>query len=101
MGSDEARSFETAMDFSLLREFRFTERIRLQVRGEFFNALNHTNLGLPGHTFGGAGFGSSSGSKDARQIQVGERESHFEPLIDVIRVHLCSSGAPGQDWLIS
>jgi hypothetical protein len=24
-----------------------TERARFQLRGEFFNALNHTNLGTP------------------------------------------------------
>ncbi len=63
----------TNTDFSLLREFRFTERIRMRLRAEFFNALNHTNFGLPGHTFGGAGFGLISGAKDERQIQVGAR----------------------------
>jgi len=28
------------MDFSLRRNFNFSERFRLQFRGEFFNALN-------------------------------------------------------------
>jgi hypothetical protein len=61
------------LDLSVLREFRFTERIRMQVRGEFFDALNHTNFGLPGHSFNGPGFGLISGARGARQIQVGVR----------------------------
>ena len=60
-------------DFSLLRDFAFTERIRLQFRGDFFNAFNHTNLGLPGLSFGGGGFGVISSSGPARQIQLGAR----------------------------
>ena len=39
-------------DLSLLREFRFTERLRAELRGEFFNALNHTNFNIPGRVFG-------------------------------------------------
>ncbi|MDQ2901621.1 MAG: hypothetical protein M3Y07_17760, partial [Acidobacteriota bacterium] len=61
------------VDVSLLREIRVTERIKLQIRGEFFNALNHTNLGLPGIAFGGAGFGVISSAGPARQVQVGAR----------------------------
>ena len=60
-------------DLSLLREFRFTERARMELRGEFFNALNHTNFNLPGRVFGGAGFGVISGAGPARQVQVGAR----------------------------
>jgi hypothetical protein len=60
-------------DVSLLREFRFTEKVRMEVRGEFFNALNHTNLNLPGHVFGGAGFGLINSAGPARQVQVGAR----------------------------
>src|SRR5262249_53592117 len=60
-------------DFSVLRELRITERIRMQFRGEFLNALNHTNFNLPGHTFGGPGFGVISGSSAARTVQVGAR----------------------------
>ena len=65
----------TNLDVSLLRDFRLTEKARLQLRGEFFNALNHTNLNLPGQTFGGAGFGVIGSSGPARQIQVGARIS--------------------------
>jgi hypothetical protein len=61
------------MDFSLRRNFALTERVRLQFRGEFFNALNHTNFSVPGRTFGSADFGVISGAGPARQIQVGAR----------------------------
>jgi len=34
-------------DVSLLKATQITEAVRLQFRAEFFNVLNHTNLGLP------------------------------------------------------
>lgn len=34
-------------DFSLIKNFRFTERWRLQFRAETFNAMNHSNLSDP------------------------------------------------------
>ena len=64
------------LDFSLQREFKFTERIRLHLRGEFFNALNHTNFGLPGTRLNGSGFGVISSltvASGPRTIQVGAR----------------------------
>lgn len=36
------------MDFIATKNFRFTERWDLQFRSEFFNFLNHVNLGAPG-----------------------------------------------------
>ena len=57
----------------MLREFRFTERIRMQLRGEFFDALNHTNFALPGHTLNGPGFGLISSARGSRSVQVGAR----------------------------
>ncbi|MGH9668200.1 MAG: hypothetical protein ACRD9L_27585, partial [Bryobacteraceae bacterium] len=60
-------------DFSLLRNFRVTERVRAELRGEFFNAFNHTNLGNPGQVLGSSSFGVISGSGPARQIEVGAR----------------------------
>jgi hypothetical protein len=64
------------LDFSLQRQFKFTEHMRLQLRGEFVNALNHTNLGLPGRVLNGSGFGVISAVSVAsgpRSVQVGAR----------------------------
>jgi hypothetical protein len=61
------------VDMSVLCNFRITEKIRAELRGEFFNALNHTNLSLPGQTFGSAAFGVISASGPARQIEIGAR----------------------------
>jgi hypothetical protein len=35
-------------DFSLVKSFRITERFNAQLRGEFFNILNHPEFGIPG-----------------------------------------------------
>ena len=60
-------------DFSLLRNFRLNDRTDLEFRGEFFNAFNHTNLGLPGDTFGSSSFGVISSAASAREVQLGAR----------------------------
>ena len=60
-------------DFSLLRNFRLNGRTRLEFRGEFFNAFNHTNFGLPGDTFGSSSFGVISSAASAREVQLGAR----------------------------
>ena len=60
-------------DFSVLRDFHPTERLRLQFRGEFLNAFNHTNLGLPNAALGGSGFATINTARSARQVQVGAR----------------------------
>lgn len=61
------------LDFSILRDFRLSERAHVELRGEFFNALNHTNFGLPGMAFGSATFGVISSAGPARQVEVGAR----------------------------
>jgi hypothetical protein len=60
-------------DISLQRVFRVTERARLQFRGEFFNALNHTNFLVPNTTFGSPAFGVVNSAGAARQIELGAR----------------------------
>ena len=60
-------------DFSLIRNVHFTESKLLQIRGEFFNIFNHTNLQTPQSVFGAAGFGTITSSNAARQIQIGAR----------------------------
>ncbi len=59
------------VDFSLAKEFRVTEQHSFQFRSEFFNSLNHTNLGIPNITIG-PGFGQiTTTATPARQIQFG------------------------------
>jgi hypothetical protein len=58
------------LDMGVFKTFSMTERMKLQLRAEFFNALNHTNLGDPGNYLGG-GFGQIYGtSTDPRISQL-------------------------------
>jgi hypothetical protein len=64
------------MDVSLVRSFSLGERARLETRGEFFNALNHTNLGTPNRFVNTAGFGSiTEVTTPGREVQVSARVS--------------------------
>jgi hypothetical protein len=58
------------IDFSLGKNFSLTEALRLQIRGDFFNAFNHTNLsGLNGNIESGS-FGRLNMTRGARDIQL-------------------------------
>jgi hypothetical protein len=59
-------------DFTLSKNIRFTESIRLQLRAEAFNAFNHTNfsaLGLAAST--PSTFGRVTAVRDPRTLQFG------------------------------
>jgi hypothetical protein len=56
------------LDFNLAKDFAITEDWTAQFRGEFFNALNRANFGVPGVTIG-AGFAQIVNAYDARIIQ--------------------------------
>lgn len=60
-------------DISLLKNFFFAEQKGFQFRLEMFNAFNHPDFGLPGTSFGGAGFGVVSSARSGRLIQLGLR----------------------------
>jgi len=67
-------NFET-VDLAVLKDTRITERLRAQLRAEFFNIGNHQNLGLPASAvFTTSGVNPSAGVitnivGTARQIQ--------------------------------
>jgi hypothetical protein len=64
------------MDVSVVRSFALGETLRLETRGEFFNALNHTNLGTPNRFVNTAGFGSiTEVTTPGREIQLSARLS--------------------------
>ncbi|HTM47322.1 MAG TPA: carboxypeptidase regulatory-like domain-containing protein [Bryobacteraceae bacterium] len=58
------------LDYSLFKSFDLIERLRLQLRGEFFNVFNHANLGSPGTTVNSTTFGVISGASSPRIVQV-------------------------------
>jgi hypothetical protein len=59
-------------DLALLKQFRFLESQRFELRGEFFNALNRSNFRDPGTNSGQAStFGVIQTSRPARVIQIG------------------------------
>jgi hypothetical protein len=64
-----------SFDLGLSRSFPWgsVEARRLQIRAEFFNALNHTNFGLPVSSIDSPAFGSITSAAPAREIQLGAR----------------------------
>ncbi|HWT66529.1 MAG TPA: carboxypeptidase regulatory-like domain-containing protein [Terracidiphilus sp.] len=64
------------MDLGVVREFSLKEKARFEARAEFFNALNHTNLGTPNRFVNTSSFGSiTEASSPGREIQVSGRIS--------------------------
>ncbi|MFN0109737.1 MAG: hypothetical protein ACKVZH_12860, partial [Blastocatellia bacterium] len=66
-------------DVSVFKNFRLTEKLKLQFRGEAFNAPNHVNLGFPGTGFSpnasgvnaSTSLGRITSARDPRQFQLG------------------------------
>jgi hypothetical protein len=63
-------------DLALAREFSVTEHVRFQFRAEFFNALNHVNLGTPNRFVNAPQFGTiTEAATPGREIQWNARLS--------------------------
>ena len=58
-------------DVSILKDFPFNERVRLQFRAEFFNFFNHTVFRRPNTSFGNNNFGNITAAEAARIGQLG------------------------------
>jgi Carboxypeptidase regulatory-like domain len=66
----------TTMDLGIVREFSLAEKARLEMRGEFFNTFNHTNLGTPNRFVNTSSFGSiTEVATPGREVQVSARLS--------------------------
>ncbi len=64
------------MDLAVSRAFTIAEKAQFEMRGEFFNALNHTNLGTPNRFVNTSNFGSvTEVSTPGREIQISARVS--------------------------
>ena len=72
-GSERAGSFLSPgfekIDLGLMKNFRFTENINLQMRAESFNILNHTNFAGVDTVLGDGNFGYTTSTHDPRIMQ--------------------------------
>lgn len=64
------------MDLALVRSFAVAERVRLDLRAESFNALNHSNWGTPNRFVNTPQFGTiTEASTPGREFQLNARLS--------------------------
>ena len=69
-------------DFAVQRQFRFTERMSLRFRGEFFNIFNHPNFGPPDNNVTDALFGRSTATL-ANSLGSGGANGGLNPLYQI------------------
>jgi Carboxypeptidase regulatory-like domain/TonB dependent receptor len=62
-------------DVTLEKSVWLKEKIRFDLRGEFYNILNHANFNVPGATFGAADFGLVTSARPGRTVQLAGRLS--------------------------
>ncbi len=60
-------------DMNLVKNFAITERWKFELRGEFFNAFNNTNFGLPAASVGAPAFGTIRSASAGRAVQLAAR----------------------------
>jgi hypothetical protein len=63
------------LDLGLSKWFPWgaSESRRIQIRSEFFNALNHTNFGIPVNSVDSPAFGTITSASPGREVQIGAR----------------------------
>jgi len=57
-------------DFSVMKDIVIREAVKVQLRGEFFNALNQVTLGAPNTSASSATFGRITSASSGREIQL-------------------------------
>jgi carboxypeptidase family protein/TonB-dependent receptor-like protein len=59
------------LDLVLQKNITIMERVKLQIRAEFFNTLNHSNYNIVDRIFADPSFGAVQSQLDPRQLQFG------------------------------
>jgi hypothetical protein len=62
-------------DLTVEKSFPLGEALNFDLRGEFYNLLNHANFNIPGYTYGSADFGVVTSARSGRTVQLGARLS--------------------------
>jgi hypothetical protein len=83
LGRNALRGFgATQLDLTLRRQFRFTERLSLQARADFFNIFNHPNFGSPINYLSSPQFGQSTQMLGA-SLGSGGQNDGLNPLYQI------------------
>jgi hypothetical protein len=56
-------------DMAFYKDFRITERQKVEIRGELFNIFNHTNFNAVGTSLGSGTYGHLVGAADPRIVE--------------------------------
>jgi hypothetical protein len=82
-GRNVLRGFGASqLDLGLQRQFRFTEKLGLRFRAEFFNIFNHPNFGSPNNNLTSPLFGRSTQTL-ANSLGSGGASGGFNPLYQI------------------
>ena len=57
-------------DVAVMKDLAIRERLRLQLRGEAFNAFNQVTLGAPNTSASAANFGRITSASSGREVQL-------------------------------
>ncbi len=60
-------------DLAAIKNINFAERFRFQLRGEFFNAFNHTNFSTVDTSMADTSFGAVTATHVPRRVQIGAK----------------------------
>ncbi len=67
----------TVVDLSLAKSFSFGERVKMELRSDWVNALNHPSLNIPGQVFGAANFGQINNATLGHGVAVQPRSGQL------------------------
>jgi len=63
----------SVVNLSIAKAFTVTERVRMEFRSDWVNALNHPSLNRPGNSLGGANFGQINNATQGNGVAVAPR----------------------------
>ena len=67
----------SVVNLSIAKAFTVTERVRMEFRSDWVNALNHPSLNRPGNSLGGANFGQINNATQGHGVAVNPRSGQL------------------------
>ena len=71
----------TVLNMGIAKSFSFGERVHLELRSDWVNALNHPSLGTPGNSLGGGNFGLINSGTENQGVSVAPRSGQLSAKI--------------------